>query len=185
MDKFYEVANQLANTVQNLSEVVNINQSSEIQKDEIRFETLLQNLMTSLITQITEIEADVKYDFSRCEKICYPPIYLESILLNLLTNALKYSSPNRRPEITFTSYKQENGLIILECKDNGLGIDLKKYGSKVFALNKTFHDNPDARGIGLFITKHQIRSLGGSIAVESEPDKGSTFTIKFNEIEVL
>lgn len=185
LEKFFEVAQQLSNTVQNLSEVVNINQNKEIQRDEIRFETVLQNLMISLNGNIAATNADIKYDFANCETISYPKVYLESIMLNLLTNALKYSSPERRPEILFTSRKEENGLIVFECKDNGLGIDLIKHGSKLFSLNKTFHNHPDAKGIGLFITKHQIASLGGSISVLSEPDKGSTFIIKFNEIEVL
>ena len=185
LTKFFQVANQLANTVQNLSEVVNINQSLEVQKDEIRFETIIQNLITSLSAQITLSNADIKYNFDECPIIHYPKVYMESILLNLLTNALKYSSPDRKPEVVFTTHKAENGLITLACEDNGLGMDLNKYGSKVFTLNKTFHNNPDARGIGLFITKHQIRSLGGSITVESEPDKGAKFIIKFNEIEVL
>ena len=185
LTKFFEVANQLSNTVQNLSEVVNINQSLEVKKDEIKFENIVKNIHTSLSAQITLSNANITYNFSECPIIHYPKVYLESIILNLLTNAIKYSSPDRRPEIVLTSHKQENGLITLECKDNGLGIDLNKYGSKVFTLNKTFHNNPDARGIGLFITKHQIRSLGGSITVESEPNKGAKFIIKFNEIEVL
>ena len=183
--KFFAVADQLSNTVQNLSEVVNINQSLEVHRDELRFETVLQNLITSLSEQITASKAVITYDFSECEQISYPKMYLESVLLNLLTNAIKYASPDRTPEISFVSHRAASGLISLECSDNGLGIDLKKYGGKVFTLNKTFHNNPDARGIGLFITKHQIRSLGGSITIESEPNKGTKFIIKFNEIEVL
>ena len=185
LTKFFAVANQLSNTVQNLSEVVNINQSLEVHRDELRFETVLQNLMTSLSAQITTNKANITYDFSECEQISYPKMYLESVLLNLLTNAIKYASPDRIPEISFVSHRAKNGLISLVCIDNGIGIDLKKYGDKIFNLNKTFHNNPDARGIGLFITKHQIRSLGGSISVESELGKGTKFIIKFNEIDVL
>ena len=183
--KLFSVAEQLSNTVQNLSEVVNINQSSEIHKDELSFEKVLQNLMISLSAEITSSQASITYDFSACESISYPKMYLESILLNLLTNAIKYSSPERKLSVSFITKKEDNGLIILECADNGMGLDLKKYGSKVFTLNKTFHHNSDARGIGLFITKHQIKSLGGSIAIESEPNKGAKFIIKFNEIETL
>jgi len=69
----------------------------------------------------------------------------------------------------------------LLIKDNGLGINLEKHGEKLFGMYKTFHKNDDARGIGLFITKNQIESMGGSIEVESKVNVGTTFKINFNE----
>jgi CheY-like chemotaxis protein len=73
------------------------------------------------------------------------------------------------------------GEIVFSCKDNGLGIDLEVHKNKIFKLNKVFHDHPDARGVGLFITKKQVETLGGSISVISEPDKGAEFIINFGE----
>jgi sensor histidine kinase regulating citrate/malate metabolism len=105
-------------------------------------------------------------------------------MLNLLTNALKYASPNRIPEIYFETNISETGLITLVCTDNGQGIDMIKHGNKLFSLHKTFHNHPDARGVGLFITRNQIESLGGSIHAISEVDKGTTFIIHFNETTV-
>ena len=66
-------------------------------------------------------------------------------------------------------------------EDNGLGINLEKHGEKLFGMYKTFHKNANARGIGLFITKNQIESMGGSIEVESKVNVGTTFKINFNE----
>ena len=103
----------------------------------------------------------------------------------MLTNAIKYSSEKQKPIIHFNSAISEKGIISLTCTDNGQGIDLSKYGKKIFSLHKTFHGNSDARGVGLFITKNQINSMGGNIIVKSEPDKGATFIIHFNEIELL
>ena len=106
---------------------------------------------------------------------------MDSILLNLITNAIKYKHENRDPIIelkTRLDFK-DNDRVILEIKDNGSGIDLDKFGDKLFGMYKTFHYNKDARGIGLFITKNQIESLNGEISVESEPEIGTTFTIKF------
>ena len=185
MSKFFDVAVQLAVTVQDLSEVLNINQNKEVERENLSFRTVLENQITNNISEIMRLNAHVHYDFSECESINYPKIYLDSILLNLLTNALKYSSTDRTPEISFTTNIDANGLITLYCKDNGLGIDLKKYGSKIFSLHKTFHQRADARGVGLFITKQQIKSLGGDIEVQSEPNVGTTFIIKFNKIEIL
>ena len=74
---------------------------------------------------------------------------------------------------------------ILVFKDNGKGIDLKKHAAKVFGLRKTFHQNEDARGVGLFITKAQIESMGGEIKVESVVDKGTVFTVNFGRVKIV
>ena len=185
LSKIFDVSGQLGNTVHDLSEVLNINQGADLSVDLLHFDTIVANQVKNLSAQIMMTGAEIICDFTACQTILYPKVYLESIVLNLLTNALKYSSPKRKPVVEFKSGVNENGIISLTCSDNGQGIDLAKYGRKIFSLHKTFHENPDARGVGLFITRNQIKSMGGNIAVESEPDKGATFTILFNETELL
>ncbi len=104
--------------------------------------------------------------------------YLESILLNFCSNAIKYRSPERPLMLELSSRFQDNELE-LSIKDNGLGINLEKYGHDLFKMYKTFHRNPDAQGIGLFISKYQIEAMRGRITVESEVDKGTTFHLLF------
>lgn len=106
------------------------------------------------------------------------PSYLESILLNMMTNAIKYRSLERDPIIRLYT-EQTNEYTILCIEDNGMGIDLEAHGKKLFGMYKTFHSNKDARGLGLFITKTQIESMNGKIEVESIPNSGSTFKIYF------
>ena len=183
--KIFEVSNQLSNTVHDLSEVLNVNDNSELKQELLYFSTIVDNQVKSLAAQIMETNAKIEYDFSACETINYPKVYLESIVLNLLTNSLKYAAKERIPAIFFKTTISEAGVICFTCQDNGQGIDLKKYGNKIFSLHKTFHNSPDARGVGLFITKNQIKAMGGNITVESEPDKGATFTVLFNETELL
>ena len=110
--------------------------------------------------------------------INYNPAYMESILLNLLSNAIKYAHPERDP-IIFISSKYEKNKLVLLISDNGIGIDLKKNGDKIFGLYKTFAGNPDARGLGLFITRNQIEFMSGKITVESELGLGTTFKVYF------
>lgn len=102
--------------------------------------------------------------------------YLDSILLNLLTNAIKYRSDDKVCIITLNA-KLEGSFVVLSVKDNGLGLDLKTHGSKLFSLYQTFHRNKDSRGVGLFITKNQIESLDGKIEVKSEVNKGAEFLV--------
>src|SRR5690606_37667081 len=100
------------------------------------------------------------------------------IIQNLISNAIKYKNPDRAPVILIESYI-ENNIVKLRVKDNGLGIDLERNGDKIFGFRKTFHKHPDAKGLGLFITRNQIETLGGKIYVESKPNIGTTFTIEF------
>ena len=106
------------------------------------------------------------------------PSYLESILLNLMTNAIKYRSADRDPQIRLSA-ETEGDYTVLSVQDNGIGIDLDTHGKKLFGMYKTFHSNKDARGLGLFITKTQVEAMGGKIVVDSKPNEGSTFKIYF------
>jgi len=178
IQKFEEASIHLMGTLNDLYEVVKINKQNNIKKELLHFEDILKPLITEVSVDIEKRKAKVTYDFSACSEIEYSKIYLNSILLNLLTNALKHNSPERAPVIHFKTKKHE-GRVILTCEDNGLGIDMKKYGDKVFRLHKTFHRNPDARGVGLFLTKTQIEAMGGSISVESEVNTGSRFIVIF------
>ncbi|OYU83845.1 MAG: hypothetical protein CFE24_09325 [Flavobacterium sp. BFFFF2] len=170
----------LSTTVTDLTNVVQIRQNTEIPKEELFFQEIVSSHIINLETQIKETAATIACDFTACEKINYPKVYLESIILNLLTNAIKYRSPERAPQIIFKSNIDQDGIISLTCEDNGLGINLEKYGAKLFGLNKTFHAHPDAKGTGLFITKNQIETMGGTISAKSEVDKGTKFIIYFN-----
>jgi PAS domain S-box-containing protein len=164
-----------------LNDVLKIKQSQNIEKHELEFGSMFYQVRSMLNARITELSANVSADFSKAPIIHYPTIYLESIMLNLLDNALKYHSPQRKPDIRFITYKDDNGHTILEAQDNGLGINLDRYQHHIFKLRKTFHRHPESRGIGLFMIKNQIDAMGGEISISSEEDKGTTFFINFNK----
>lgn len=94
----------------------------------------------------------------------------------MITNAIKYRSEERSGYLKIHANVEES-MISISFEDNGLGIDLKKHGDKLFGMYKTFHNHDDSRGVGLFITKNQIESMGGKIDVESEVNVGTTFII--------
>lgn len=164
-----------------LNDVLKVKQTDNIPKHELRFDNMFHQVKSMLNARITELSANVTYDFSQAPMIQYPTIYLESIMLNLLDNALKYHSPERKPDIRFLTYKDTHGHTIMEAKDNGLGINLERYRHHVFKLRKTFHRHPESRGIGLFMIKNQIDAMGGEISISSEENKGTTFFINFNK----
>jgi len=125
---------------------------------------------------INATDAKINIEAASDAEVTAIPAYVESIFHNLLSNAIKYHSPNRVPRIRIkVSATKEYRVISFE--DNGRGLDLEKHGGSLFGMYNTFHGNEDARGIGLFITKNQIEAMGGTIEVESEPDKGSVFRV--------
>ena len=104
------------------------------------------------------------------------PSYFESIITNLISNAIKYKSPEKKHQIKIFAGKEKRKTIIT-VEDNGIGIDLTKNKDKIFGMYKTFHDNTDAIGLGLFMTKNKVNVLGGTIDVESKIYEGTVFKL--------
>lgn len=185
LDDFKLIFSKLKNTSGNLRETMNelmdtlkIKKSTTIERVELRFKDVLDKVVQSLEGNLIQCGASVTYDFNTAPKLFYPKTYLESIFQNLLSNSIKYRSEKRQLEIHLAS-EESNGRIILKVKDNGQGIDMERYGDKLFGMHKTFHEHKEARGVGLFLTKTQIETMGGQIHAESEVDKGTTFIIEF------
>lgn len=175
VDLIKDVSAALNETVNNLNGLVNLNTKA---KQPVSFAKVFANITQSLTYKLMYDGTKIATDFKECESINYVPAYLESIMLNLITNAIKYKHPQRSAVIQIKT-NLKDGKPYMEVKDNGLGIDLKAYGSRLFKINQTFHHNSDARGIGLYITKNQIESLGGTIEVNSVVNEGTTFTVHF------
>lgn len=178
-DKLKQVSKNLSETMNELMDILRIKKNVNIEKVELRFKDVLDKIIQSLQGDLIQCGASVTYDFNKAPKLNYSKTYLESIFQNLLSNALKYRSPNRSPEIHFETFDYGDQ-IELRVRDNGLGIDMQRFGNKLFGLHKTFHTHKEAKGVGLFLTKTQIETLGGSISAESEVDRGTTFIIRFN-----
>src|SRR6266542_4185961 len=174
----YRISSALNSTIEHLNDVAQIQTGIGAAKVSIQFSEMYDKIVDILQPTINETGTSLQADFSEATQVKYIPAYLESIMLNLLSNAIKYRHPERKPFITVKSFTKDNKKF-LEVTDNGLGINLAKHKNKLFGMYKTFHAHPDARGIGLFITKNQVDALGGNITVESEPDKGTTFLVQF------
>ena len=177
-DMLKKVAQNLNESLNQLMEVLHIKKNKLIDKEVLTFQKIYSKTLESLQGEILKSKAVIKADFSAVGEIEYSKIYLESIFHNLISNALKYRDLVRIPEITIQTEKKNNH-IFLHVADNGLGIDLEKNGHKIFGMHQIFHNHPDAKGIGLFMTKTQIESMKGKISVSSEASVGTTFTVMF------
>lgn len=174
------VSNDLSKTIEDLSQIVNVENNVDIIVKPLNLNVYLNRVLNIVNAYSYRNSATIINNIPKDTTINFNPAYLESILQNLCTNAIKYANPNEFLIIEFTFFL-EKGKKVLTIKDNGLGIDLEKYGHLLFGMYKTFHKHEKANGIGLYMTKSQIESMKGAVTVESEVGKGTTFKIIFND----
>ncbi len=173
-----KVGEALNQTLDDLNEVVSISSNLDLNVQQLKINEYLDKTIDLIQVQINKKAAVIEREVPDEMVIEFNPAYLESILLNFLTNALRYREPERPLRISITGV-QEKGKWVLIITDNGIGIDLERHGDKLFGLYKTFTRSATARGVGLFITKNQIIAMGGEVAVESKVGVGTTFKVYF------
>ncbi len=179
-----ELQSYLKPCIEGVSAVLNqlvdslyVMQDTDVEYRNNLIDDCLNIVFKSLDLEIKKCGASVQKNFSTEATIYAPEKYILSILHNLVSNALKYRAEDRKPEIIIAITEETNELT-LSVKDNGLGIDLRKNGDKLFKIGKVFHNHTDSKGFGLFMTKSQVESMNGKIWVESEPGNGATFFIQ-------
>lgn len=178
LEKFKITVTTLTDTLNDLLKGISIKNDSKREKEHLVFDSFFFKTLNFLKGDIIKLEATITSDFSKAPSLEYPAIYLESIMLNLMSNALRYSSPVRIPKINFQSQIINNKIVLTVC-DNGLGINLKEHGKDIFGFKKVFHKHPDSKGVGLFLVKAQIEGMGGKISIKSRVNLGTTFKIIF------
>ncbi len=168
-------AQNLHQAIDDLSNIISINFSKPELRN-VNIYNLVEKDIQNLSKKISDSGVEVINNISKGTKVWGVPHYLESIISNLITNALKFRSENRKSFLKISS-EADSAYVNLYFEDNGLGINMEKHGDKIFHMYKTFHKS-DSRGIGLFITKNQVESMNGEISVQSKVDVGTTFKIK-------
>ena len=176
----YNAAESLSETISHLNDVVQVKTGALENLTSINVLNAFKQIEKSIGGLIDEQKATLDISIPKSHFVNAVPAYFESIILNVLTNALKYRSPDRKPILKITSVSKNNS-ILLKFSDNGQGIDLERHGDKIFGMYKTFHKHKDAKGIGLFITKNQIEAMNGSIRIKSEVDLGTTILIELQK----
>lgn len=175
---FSKSTHLLNETINDLVKVIIIKDNPSIQKEKVLIKDVFENVFNQLSFLISLSKPILKIDLEGVSILDINKSYLESIFLNLLTNAIKYREPDRQLKISIATTVEKNDLIIT-FKDNGIGIDLEKNKDKIFGLYQRFHNYPDSKGLGLYLVKSQVESMGGTISVDSVVGKGTTFTIIF------
>lgn len=160
-------------TIQALTEVAKANKNIEDELELIDIEELLEDIKFSIKDLIDSSKATIITDFEQND-IFFSKSNLRSIIINLITNAIKYRS-DEDPLIR-VSFRVDCNNSYLSVSDNGLGIP-EEFFKKIFLMFKRVHSHAEGTGIGLYLVKRVVENEGGSVFLESEIGKGSTFSI--------
>lgn len=167
---------QLSQTINDLIQILIIKNNVNVAVAHLNTAEALNNALQTLSYELSSIDCTITTSLGVEHIICNRS-YLDSIFTNLISNAIKYRSPGRPLKINIATSLTQSGQVLIIVSDNGLGIDLKRHKAQMFGMYQRFHSNDDSVGLGLFMLKSQIASMGGSIEVESEVDKGTSFFI--------
>ena len=170
----------LKQTLDTYVDVLSQKESLNEQIEELNLEEIMNGVTSSLKSLIHTSNTSFDIDFSELTSVKFNKIYLESVFLNLITNSIKYGRPDRSPVITICS-KNTNGVPQLVISDNGMGFDMDKAKGSIFGFQQKFHNHTDSKGIGLYLVYSHITGLGGQIAVNSQINEGTSFTISFKK----
>jgi signal transduction histidine kinase len=167
-------------TLNDLIPVVAYRKTMQEEVKEIDVEEIFRDVEKDLGSEIRESRSRITGNFKEAPRITYIPGHFRSILQNLMANAIKFHSDQRKPVISVsTGYGDE--LFYVVVKDNGIGIDETKK-EKVFGLFQRLTTTVPGKGMGLFITKSLVESMGGSIDFNSEPDMGTEFRVSLKNL---
>lgn len=171
-------ADRLKTLISSLSELIRAGSFQPAHDERINLAELIDSIKTQFAKEISIADASFEV-YMEEESVMYDRVALQSILHNLISNALKYRSPEREPVISirFTKAPEGTSLMIF---DNGLGIPETRI-QETFGIYNRFHSHIEGAGVGLHLVKRLVERNGGEIKVASVEGAGTTFTIAFNK----
>ena len=176
--KLVHTARELDGVVKDLNTILELKKNNDSFITDVDLNTEISMIRENMEREISLSQANITTNFTNVDSIRTVKPYLDSILLNLVGNAIKYRHPNRFPIIHIKTERIENE-VCLSVADNGLGIDVTIFREKLFTLYSRFHLHVEGKGMGLYLVKTQMIAMGGRIEIESEVDKGTTFRAYF------
>ncbi|ALW86645.1 hypothetical protein AUC43_17100 [Hymenobacter sedentarius] len=167
---------QLGTTIDDLAVVGQVQRLPELAAETVLMDELTQEVLQTLQPQVQAARARITTDFSARPTLSYARANLRTIVLNLLSNSLKYADPARRCRVHLSMWVQEDRPVLM-VEDNGLGFDVQRHRGELFHLFRRFHDHTEGTGVGLYLVNRIVQSNGGHVEVESEVGEGTTFRV--------
>lgn len=174
-DKFIEIiiknADRLFNIIEGLQKTIDLNPDVALTVDKVKLKTVAADLNDQFAPHLEKVNGELIFDFGGINEITYPKVYLYSVLSNLIGNSIKYCS--EEPLVIQVGGRRQANLVVLTVADNGIGINLNEYGSRLFKPFNRFTQQGEGKGMGLSIVHYIITKNGGKIDVDSTPGKGT------------
>jgi len=183
-DYLFDAVNQMDLVIRDLHKILATKSEITENKELVNFNSLVVDIKAGIASLIKKEDVRILTDFSALKEISSIKSYMHSIFYNLIVNSIKYRGKCEKPSIKIKSELKNDNLKI-SFSDNGTGIDLHKHGHHLFGLYKRFHLEVDGKGVGLFMVKTQVESLGGTITVKSEAGKGAEFIVTLPVMQKL
>ena len=179
VDFFERALGRIFATIDDLGAIVQVQRLElEVSPEPVDLAPLVNGVLDGLHDQIQQCQAVVECDFATYPVVSFVRPNLLSIFQNLLSNSLRYASPARPPRIRLSSAPDlTTGRPVLTVQDNGLGIDLARYGPQLFQLFRRFHSHVEGTGMGLYLVNRIVQNHGGRIEVSSTVNEGTTFQL--------
>ncbi|WP_439882512.1 PAS domain S-box protein [Pontibacter sp. MBLB2868] len=177
LDKLYTSITQLDGVIKDINTILSVRDADKsLPRELVNLQNITQEVLDGFSGELIEQQATVHLDIDNTFEMLSNRAYLYSILLNLVSNAIKYKHTERPLILSISVAKDRRGYVFTVC-DNGLGMDMHIVENQLFKLYKRFHPNTHGKGVGLFLVKTQVEAIGGKIEVESKPNVGTKFKL--------
>ncbi len=174
MARLQEAVQRLDITLQGLGQLVHVQAGETPAAEPVHFERMAWLVSQEMAEQIREAHATLHTDFTDAPELVYIAGYVQIIVRNLLSNALKYRHYQRDVLIQLRTRPWKNG-VALSVEDNGIGIDLQRHGPEMFKAFRRFTHQASGSGLGMHLVNTLVEKNGGHIEIESDPGKGTCF----------
>lgn len=176
---------KLSNMLRSFMSVFLAEEGFQQSPEKLRVEDSLNDVLRALPQLIDETNTTIDRDFSEVPTMVFVPVLFQSILQNLITNSIKYRSPERDPVIRI-SLHDAGDYVLLRFQDNGIGIDMSRNQRNLFKLFKRFNPkHAEGNGVGLYTIKSILDASGGKIEIESELGEGTLFKLYFSKVHEM
>ena len=169
-----QALHQLSTSLDDLAALGNAQQVANTTAEPVLLDDLVEEILHTLEPQVRAANARITTDFAVRLTLTYPRASLHTIVLNLLSNALKYADPNRPARIHCSLWLSGNEPV-LWVKDNGIGFDAAGHSPELFQLFRRFHTHVEGTGVGLYLVNRLLLANGGHLEVDSQVGAGATF----------
>jgi PAS domain S-box-containing protein len=174
----FSSSQKLDTVIKDLANILQVRRAVNEPREHVCLSELVDDIRGSISSMIETEKADIQYDFP-INEITAIKTYMHSIFYNLISNSIKYRQPGVAPVISIESRRSDNKIALI-FRDNGMGIDLENRQDQVFGLYKRFHPHIEGKGVGLFMTKTQVETMGGKITINSKVNEGTEFKMEFS-----